>query len=91
MSANLNAHILGLISNELFLYHEGQINVKYLPNVNLGVNVVADPNLENTGNSSILLIIQRISKSFSLLFGYIHVHISLFLISFILRLSCDRC
>lgn len=91
MSANLNAHILGLISNELFLYHEGQINVKYLPNVNLGVNVVADPNLENTGNSSILLIIQRISKSFSLLCGYIHVHISLFLISFILRLSCDRC
>lgn len=32
--------------------HEGQENVKYLPNVKLGTNIVADPDLESAGTLS---------------------------------------
>ncbi|XP_024396515.1 glycerol-3-phosphate dehydrogenase [NAD(+)] isoform X2 [Physcomitrium patens] len=36
--------------------NKNKINVKYLPNVNLGVNVVADPNLENTVKDATMLV-----------------------------------
>ena len=48
-----------------FPFLNEQENVKYLPNVNLGANVVADPNLESTGNSSTLLIFSESPSHFT--------------------------
>ena len=50
----------------ILLFH-WQENVKYLPGVKLGKNVVADPDLENAGNNLFFFLLILFSAFYTLM------------------------